>query len=155
MADGTAPLKLRPTRAAKRRLKAKGRKVEGPFLAMPRAVLDSPAFLSLSLKSRALLLDLGVQYRGNNNGDLSAPWSYLRKRGWKSRQTIERAIKELLDVGLIEKTRQGGLHWPNLYALGWQPIDECGGKLEVLPTAVAPGRWRNCRPDSRAKVARQ
>ena len=80
----------------------------------------------------------------------------MRKRGWKSRQTVERALKELLDAGLIEKARQGGLYWPNLYALGWIAIDECGGKLEVLPTAVAPGRWRaprNRGPDGRATVA--
>ena len=148
-------MKVRPVRSAKRRLKAKGRKIQGAFLAIPRDVLTSPAFLSLSLKSRALLLDLGVQYRGNNNGDLAAPWSYMRVRGWKSRQTVDRALLELLAVGLIEKTKQGGLHCPNLYALGWLPIDECRGKLDVTSTVAAPNRWRNsprAQPDGRATV---
>ena len=27
---------------------------------------------------------------------------------------------------------------PNLYAITWQPIDECGGKLDVKPTTNAP-----------------
>lgn len=148
-------MKVRPVRSAKRRLKAKGRKIQGAFLAVPRDVLNSTAFLSLSLKSRALLLDLGVQYRGNNNGDLAAPWSYMRGRGWKSRQTVDRALLELLAAGFIEKTKQGGLHCPNLYALGWLPIDECGGKLDLSPSTAPPGRWRNSQrpqPDGRATV---
>jgi hypothetical protein len=27
---------------------------------------------------------------------------------------------------------------PNLYAITWQPIHECGGKLDVASTTIAP-----------------
>ncbi|WP_231734527.1 hypothetical protein [Noviluteimonas gilva] len=109
---------------------------------MPVEVLDSPAYCALSFKARALLLDLGAQYRGNNNGDMAAPWSWMKMRGWKSKDTLRRALLELLTSGMIEQTRQGGLHCPTLYAVTWLGIDECGGKLEVQSTSVPSGRWR-------------
>ena len=31
---------------------------------------------------------------------------------------------------------------PNLYAITWQPIDECNGKLDANPTTVAPRSFR-------------
>ncbi|MGO4550415.1 hypothetical protein AB4059_04845 [Lysobacter sp. 2RAF19] len=120
----------------------KGRRDNGWFFRMPVEVLDSPAYCGLSFKARALLLDLGAQYRGNNNGDMAAPWSWMKARGWKSKQTLRRAVLELLAAGMIEQTRQGGLHCPTLYAVTWLGIDECGGKLEVQATSVPSGRWR-------------
>jgi hypothetical protein len=120
----------------------KGRRDKGWFFRMPVEVLDSPAYCGLSFKARALLLDLGAQYRGNNNGDMAAPWSWMKARGWKSKQTLRRAVLELLAAGMIEQTRQGGLHCPTLYAVTWLGIDECGGKLEVQATSVPSGRWR-------------
>jgi len=95
-----------------------------------------------SKKARALLLDIGAQYRGNNNGDLAAPWSWMRARGWKSKDTLKRALDELLQAGMIELTRQGGLHCPNLYAVTWIGIDDCSGKLDVKPNPVPSNLWR-------------
>ncbi|MGN6728468.1 MAG: hypothetical protein ACTHJG_01400 [Rhodanobacteraceae bacterium] len=89
-----------------------------------------------------LLCDLGAQYRGNNNGDLSAAWRIMQPRGWKSRATLDEAEKDLVRAGMIELTRQGGLNRCNLYALTWHAIDECGGKLDVPPTRVPSGLWR-------------
>jgi hypothetical protein len=135
------------------REKFKARRENGTFFAIPTAVLDSPAFCGLTFKARALLLDLGAQFRGYNNGDLSASWSQMQARGWKSKQTLQRARAELLNAGLIEQTRQGGLHCPSLFAITWRGIDECGGKLDVMPNPVPSGRWRtmngaNARQDS-------
>lgn len=126
-----------------------GRRNNGWFFRMPVEVLDSPTYCALSFKARALLLDLGAQYRGNNNGDMAAPWSWMKVRGWKSKDTLRRALMELLAAGMIEQTRQGGLHCPTLYAVTWLAIDECGRKLDVRPTAVASGRWR-CQASSAA-----
>lgn len=122
--------------------KHKGRAYTGAFLGIPVAVLDSDNYKALSFKARALLLDVGSQYRGNNNGDLAAAWSIMRRRGWKSKDTLQRALRELLEAGMIEQTRWGGLHCCSLYALTWFPIQECGGKLDVNPTAVASALWR-------------
>ena len=123
------------------REKFKGRQATGWFFRFDVKVLDSEGYRRLTFKARALICDLGAQFRGNNNGDLAAPWSLMRTRGWKSKDTLKRALDELLAAGFIELTRQGGLHCPNLYALTWLPIDECGGKLDVRSAPVASGKW--------------
>ena len=88
-------------------------------------------------------IDLGYQYNGYNNGDLCASLSVMRKRGWNSNQQLAKALKELLERNLIVQTKQGGLNLgPNLYAITWQPINECNGKLDVNPTTVAPRSFR-------------
>lgn len=133
---------------ARSRLRLKGRRESGSFLALPHTLLDSPQWASLSVFTRILILDIAAQYRGTNNGDLSAAWSIMQKRGWKSRDTLGRALKEALDRGFIELTRQGGRNRPNLYALTWLRIDECGGKLEVPSTRVASGLWKNRSSDT-------
>ena len=126
-----------------RREKFKARAQTGWFFRLPIEVLDSPGYCGLSFKARALLLDLGAQFRGHNNGDLAAPWSWMRLRGWKSKDTMRRALLELLAAGFIEQTRQGGLHCATLYAVTWLAIDECGGKLDVKPCPVPSNLWRN------------
>lgn len=142
-----------PSNAPRRRWagrdRLKGRRDSGWFLRMPVAVLESENYKALSFKARALILDLGAQYRGNNNGDLAAAWSIMSKRGWKSKDTLQRARNELLSSGMIEQTRWGGLHCCSLYAFTWLQIDECGGKLDVAATKTASALWRNV---NRAKV---
>ena len=128
---------------SRRREKFKGRAQNGYFFRFPIDVLDSPAYCGLTFKARALLLDLGAQFRGHNNGDLAAPWSWMKLRGWKSKDTMRRALLELLAAGLIELTRQGGLHCPSLYAVTWLPINDCNGKLDVKETSVASNLWRH------------
>lgn len=124
------------------RQKHQGRKETGTFLRVPTAVLASANFCGLSMKAKALLLDIGARYNGFNNGDLAAPYSWMKTQGWKSKDTLHRALKELLEAGMIELTRQGGLHGPSLYAFTWMAIDECKGKLDVAATRVASGKWR-------------
>lgn len=124
------------------RSKHKGRQESGPFLALPRAVLNSENYRALSAKAVKLLVDLGSQYSGSNNGDLSAAWRLMQPRGWRSRDTLTMALAELLQFGLIEKTRQGGKNCCSLYAVTWHAIDDCKGKLDVAPTRVASGLWR-------------
>ena len=114
---------------------------------IPHCVLDSPDYIDLSCKSKVLLIDLARQYRGKNNGDLSAAMGVLGKRNWKRGATVCTAIKELIDANLILKTREGRFLNPGgrcaLYAVTWQPIDDCFGKdLEVKATIKAPRSFR-------------
>jgi hypothetical protein len=111
-------------------------KISGRFLAMPHTVLNSQAYLSLGPHARSLLFDMAVQYNGRNNGDLSATWEQMRQRGWKSRDTLCKAKKQLIERQLIVETRKG--HRPNvasLYAVTWCGLDDCGGKLEMTEKA--------------------
>lgn len=120
-----------------------GRKERGKFLMVPAEVLESPNFCGLSTKAKALVLDIGAKYNGHNNGDLAAPWSWMKQRGWRSKDTLQRAVHELLTAGMIELTRQGGMHGPNLYAFTWFAIDETRVVLDVPPTKVASGKWKH------------
>lgn len=124
------------------RRKIVGRNDSGSFLALPHAVLESPNYPLLSAHAVKLLCDMGAQFKGKNNGDLSATWSLMNKRGWKSRDTLDRALSELLHFGLIERTRQGGMHQCSLFALTWRAIDDCKGKLDRPPSRTPSGRWR-------------
>jgi len=126
----------------RRKAKSKAITYKG-FLYLNRPLLECQDFISLKGNSIKLLIDLGYQYNGYNNGDLCASLSIMRKRGWNSNQQLAKALKELLERNLIVQTKQGGLNLgPNLYAITWQPIDECNGKLDANPTTVAPRSFR-------------
>ena len=123
-------------------MRAKGRSTTGSFLSLPHALLNSTSFSSLSPRATKFLIDIAAQYKGTNNGDLCAPLSLMKKRGWNSSDQLFKAKDELIDRGLIMVSRQGGLNQCNLYAITWQPIDECKGKLDIAPTQIAPHHWK-------------
>lgn len=125
----------------KTRERAKGRRGKASFLGLPKQVITSDAYNQLNAWSVKLLVDVAKQYNGFNNGDLHAAFRILRKQGWRSKGTLFRAMKELIDKGFVELTRQGGKNRCNLYAVTWESIDECNGKLDVKETRVASNLW--------------
>jgi len=130
-----------------KREKVTGRRDAGKYFGLPHAVMDSRNYLQLSAQAVKLLNDIGRQYGGFNNGDLCATWSMMEKRGWKSRNTLYKALQELLYYGLIIKSKQGGKHAPTLYALTWQSVDECKGKLDIKETIRPLGDWKTDKPN--------
>jgi hypothetical protein len=139
---GTGGYAMKP----RSRPRHKGRRESGTFTAIPHAVQDCANWRQCSGTGIKLLLDLARQYNGRNNGDLSAALSLLRPFGWNSPDTVGNALRELRHYGFLLLTRQGGLHGPSLYALTWQAIDDCGGKLTCAhATNVAPGTWKESR----------
>ncbi len=127
---------------AQSRRRAKGRRDSGSFIAMPHAILESETYARLSAPAVKLMLDLYGQYKGSNNGDLAMAWSMMRKRGWRSKDTLYRARDDLVEKGFVIQTRQGGKHQCSLYAVTWKPIDDCSGKLDCSSTRVALGYWK-------------
>ena len=123
------------------------RKKKGQYFALPHAVMASSNYVRLSAHAIKLLNDLGFQYNGTNNGDLCATWSMMVKRGWKSASTLYKAVRELMYYGLIIKSRQGGRHKPTLYALTWNSVDDCKGKLDIQSTSVPLGYWHDDKTD--------
>ncbi|CAM8650649.1 hypothetical protein MCEMIEM13_01027 [Comamonadaceae bacterium] len=102
----------------------KGNHLNERFVAFPQSVLDAPSFFSLSGHAYKLLMDVASQYKGDNNGNLTAAWAVLKKRGWKSKTTLWRCKNELIEAGYLYVTRAGRL--PNtceLLALTWFPLD--------------------------------
>lgn len=119
---------------------------KGGYAPLYHCVIRSQGFANLSAHSVKLLIDLLSQYYGSNNGDLAAAFSVMQARGWKSKGTLYRAIKELIDAGFIEVSRQGGRHRCSLYALTFYAVDDCKGKLDIQPTNTPKSLWRKNEP---------
>jgi len=98
------------------------------FVGIPRYVVDTPAFQSLSGNAVKLLVNVAYQYMGNNNGDLLITHSFLKKH-FKYGQTMYNARDELLEKGFIAINVYGGMSYggykrPTLYALMWESVDD-------------------------------
>lgn len=122
---------------------AKDKSDKGAFLRLPLSVLQSRAYRDAGPHARMLLIDLAMQYRGDNNGDLCAAWKVMQPRGWRSEETLQKAKRDLLDLGLIVETRKGAR--PNkasLYAVTWCALDDCSGKLDMSPKSFPRGAYR-------------
>jgi hypothetical protein len=112
---------------AKGRSKHKGKGMNS-YASIPRYVMETDAFKSLKGNSVLLLLLLAHQYKGNNNGDLTAAYS-IYKDHIKSTQTLFSARDELEKKGFIVVNSYGGMSFggyklPTLYALTWLPVDD-------------------------------
>lgn len=115
----------------------------GMAFVIPYTLLRHRNFIRLSAYAHKLLLDLGRQYTGFNNGYLCASWSLMKDAGWRSSHTVQRAMLELEHYRIIVRTQQGGLNRPNLHALTWRSINEKPGKpLEMRPTKP-PDTWKH------------
>lgn len=128
--------------------KLKGRKPSGRFSAIPHALINSAKFQDLSGNAVKLLIQLSEQYNGKNNGDITASFNVLKDKGWKSPNTLNRALKELRELGFLVMTRQG--HYPktaSLFALTWCEVDkDLYGKYDASAKAFEGknlGWWKN------------
>lgn len=129
--------------------RAKEKRDGRQFLALPIVVLESPGYRSASHTARSLLLDIAMQYTGNNNGRLTASAKYLQAKGWTSNDTIVRARRELLECGLLIETRKGAR--PNKaawYALSWHDLDQLTG-LDLDPKRYRRGEYM--RPETQQR----
>ena len=116
-------------------------KQKASFAGIPRVVMECPDYTNLSGSAIRLLVELACAYKGGNNGDLSPAWTLMKERGFRSKATLTRAIKELVAAEMIILTRQGQSikNRAGLYALTWASIDECAGKqLDESPTRTPP-----------------
>ena len=128
------------------------RREPGGFAALPHCLLESKVYIGLSPHAVKLLNDLLAQFKGFNNGDLCLSWSIMAKRGWKSRDTLNKARIELMDVEMIFVSRYGDRKRAHLYALTFYSIDECGGKLDISATPKPLSLWRKYEPSPPLKI---
>ncbi|WP_437883528.1 hypothetical protein [Pseudomonas sp. LRF_L74] len=135
--------------------KSKGREESGTYAGIPHAVMDSEDFRMLSGSALKVLMGLLRQYRGTNNGDLSASFTQARDWGMNSRTTLAKCLEELQAKNLILRTREGRFTKPGgccaLYAITWRKIDECEGKIEIGSTVTAPRKFSLERASERTK----
>jgi hypothetical protein len=116
-------------------------KQKASFTGIPRVVMECPDYTNLSASAIRLLVELAYSYKGGNNGDLCPAWTLMKERGFRSKATLTRVIKELVAAEMIMLTRQGQFirNKAGLYALTWASIDECSDKyLDESPTRTPP-----------------
>lgn len=120
----------------------------GQAFIIPLDCLRHENLARLSPKGCKLLLTLGRQFSGFNNGYLCVTPSVLLKQGWSSASTIWEAVAECEHYGLIEKTQQGGRNRPSYYALTWRRIHKIENRapLDAGPTLKPSNEWLNPKP---------
>lgn len=77
------------------------------FQPIPKDVLRMKEFQDLPASSKALMLDLMGQYDGRNNGKLCPAFEVMRRTGWVSKGTVQRAKDALVDTPFAVLTRMG------------------------------------------------
>lgn len=85
-----------PTRPAKER-----------HFRVPASVFLSEAFRTLPPSALKLWIDLRSRVNSYNNGLLDATMRTMSQRGWRSPETLHRALRENLKRGLLIMTRHG------------------------------------------------
>jgi len=107
-------------------------------------IAHAPAWLALSCTARALYMQLRVKLKTNNNGNIEATLGTLKHSGFKSSSTLAKALRELETLGLIAKTRQGGItaggRLCNLYRFTDKPMYDF--PKQGLKASKATHEWR-------------
>jgi hypothetical protein len=126
----------------------------GQYTALPHAVLDSVAYQGASHTAKNLLIEAARQHNGVNNGHLQLSTSWLKNRGWSSADVTQRAKQELIERGLLVKTRSGGLNnGPDHWALNWLPISNPRG-LDVRDVNRAWAFYQDSNKKKKRSVSR-
>jgi hypothetical protein len=86
------------------------RKINGPFVPLPLAILDAPAWRAMDFIARALWIELRRKLRhgGLNNGKIFLSCRDAEKIG-ANKDTIARRFVELEHYGFLRKTSEGFL----------------------------------------------
>jgi len=94
----------------------KKRKKGPPFVRLFNELIDSKAWKELSCYARAVYIEIHRKYNGSNNGNLS--YTYREADKIMDRRTFTKALRELVNNGLIDIICSGGLHRkPNIFGL--------------------------------------
>jgi hypothetical protein len=120
------------------------------FVSLPHALLTHPTYSELSGGASKLLLAMLSGYVGKNNGHLTATFSRMKTFGFNSKDSLARAIRELIAFGYIVRTKSQHLRSPALYAITWFPINKAppGQPYDLGPTPGDDARdeWRDIDP---------
>ena len=71
------------------------------FAGIPVAVMDSPAYRTLHLRSRAILFEIAARMNGYNNGKIVLSYEQLRELTGCCNRDIALSMAELWQHGLI------------------------------------------------------
>lgn len=79
----------------------------GPWVGIPKCLIDSPAYKDLSLHARAVLVELVARMNGYNNGRIAASQRELTQALRCSPRYIVAAVVELHEHGMLDVTAEG------------------------------------------------
>jgi hypothetical protein len=79
----------------------------GPWAGIPRCVIDSAAYRSLSVHARAVMVEIVARMNGYNNGTIGVSQRELVEAVGCSPNRIVTAIADLVDRGLLAVTVEG------------------------------------------------
>lgn len=138
---------------ARRKIEKRPESIGGGYSAIPWTVVDSAAFSGSSDKAKSLLFALMRQHNGSNNGKLHLARAWLNSHGWTCDENNKKARDELIERGLIVKTRSGGLNMgADFFALTWFDITNYVG-LDISARTYPRGAYSLCKlpPTQRRK----
>jgi hypothetical protein len=125
--------------------------IKGGYAGMPWAVLDSLAFRGSTDRAKSLLFAVIRQHNGSNNGRYQLTDAWLAKQGYPSKELNSKAQKELIERGLIIKTKHGGLNIGcNFFAVTWLPISNFVG-LDITAGDYQQGAYGRCELSATAR----
>ncbi|MER8389420.1 hypothetical protein NKH14_28700 [Mesorhizobium sp. M1380] len=95
-------------------------------------LMDSPAYQSLDVYGRTLLVEFKKRYNSTNNGNISFSGTEMEKALGCSNKPADRALSDLIDRGFVKVAQKGHFDWKrkakgdsraNTYVLTEYPID--------------------------------
>jgi len=113
----------------------KKRKNSPPFIMLPNKMIDSKAWQELSCYARTVYIEIKRRYNGKNDRNLS--YTYREASKIMHINTFVKALRELINNGLIDIVRSGGLYRKNnIFGLSdrWKFYDQENfkpGKIKV------------------------
>lgn len=84
-------------------------KGEGQYFKMSYSMAQSAAVRSLSGGALKVFIELRCRFNGSNNGRLTLSMDEAAELLHMSKSTVWRALQQLVDRGLVKKTKDG--HW--------------------------------------------
>ena len=79
-----------------------------PFVMLSNKMIDSKAWQELSCYARTVYIEIKRRYNGKNDSNLS--YTYREASKLMQRRTFTKALRELVNNGLIDIIRSGGLY---------------------------------------------
>lgn len=118
-------------RNAMGKVNKKGRsKGTGRFVMLTYDMLSSPAWEALSAQARSVLIQIAKSYDGKNNGRIGASNHNLSNQSKVSKNTVTKAIRELVEAGFLEVVQVGAfslkVRHASEFRLTWQKCDKTG-----------------------------
>ncbi|HLQ13209.1 MAG TPA: hypothetical protein VK130_08170 [Steroidobacteraceae bacterium] len=112
------------------------------YALLPDELLQSEAVRELENSAFRVLAAISAQYHGRNNGRLTLPHSAAVRYGIRSKDSLNKGLRQCVAHQLLEVTHQGGL--PPLgctrYAITWKRVDS-DENLSLVGTLNPTNAW--------------